>query len=523
MTTPIEPRRSFAIISHPDAGKTTLTEKLLLFGGAINLAGSIKSKKASCHATSDWMKIEQERGISVSSSVMQFAYKDHLINLLDTPGHADFTEDTYRTLTAVDSAMMVIDAAKGVEARTIKLMDVCRMRKTPILTFINKMDRETREPIELLDEIESVLSMECAPITWPIGMGSAFKGIYHLLEDRVYLYQANNNATINLIETIDGIDNPLLDSALGDDATSLRETIALVRGASYPHDTQAYLSGQRTPVFFGSAINNFGIRELLDTFVQQSPPPLPRACAQRLVKPDEAAFSGFVFKIQANMDPHHRDRIAFLRIVSGRYHKGIRVYQPRIKKTIHINQALTFLAGKREHTQEAFPGDIIGLHNHGTIQIGDTFTSGEELKFTGIPNFAPEQFRSVRLQDPLKQKTLQKGLKQLSEEGATQLFIPLFGNRLILGAIGSLQFDVVAYRLQHEYHCACIYEPVSIASARWVQSSDKEKLERFKIQFNRYLANDGAGHLTYLAPSPVNLELTQEQWPEIQFLNAREH
>ncbi|ACJ18520.1 peptide chain release factor 3 [Coxiella burnetii] len=516
-------RRTFAIISHPDAGKTTLTEKLLLFGGAIQLAGTIKSRKAARHATSDWMELEKQRGISVTTSVMQFPYKDYLINLLDTPGHADFTEDTYRTLTAVDSALMVIDAAKGVEPRTIKLMEVCRLRHTPIITFINKMDRDTRPSIELLDEIESILRIHCAPVTWPIGMGKYFKGIYHLIEDAIYLYQPGKHERVGESERIEGINNPELDKKLGDLASELRNEIELVKGASHPFEREGYLKGELTPIFFGSAINNFGVGELLDAFVKEAPPPQGRETNSRLVKPEEEKFSGFVFKIQANMDPGHRDRIAFLRIASGQYQKGMKAYHVRLKKEIQINNALTFMASKRENAEEAWPGDIIGLHNHGTIQIGDTFTQGERFKFTGIPNFASELFRLVRLKDPLKQKALLKGLTQLSEEGATQLFRPLDSNELILGAVGLLQFDVVAYRLENEYNVKCVYESVNVVTARWVICDDKAVLERFNQEQSRNLAYDGGGHLTYLAPSRVNLEITMEKWPEIQFSETREH
>jgi peptide chain release factor 3 len=410
-------RRTFAIISHPDAGKTTLTEKLLLFGGAIQLAGTVKGRKAARHATSDWMELEKQRGISVTSSVMQFPYKDCMINLLDTPGHEDFSEDTYRTLTAVDSALMVIDVAKGVEDRTIKLMEVCRLRDTPIMTFINKLDREGREPIDLLDEVESVLKIQCAPITWPIGMGKRFKGVYHLIDDSVHLYTPGKGSVRQDVTVIKGLDNPLLNEVIGDHAAELRDEIELVRGASHTFDVQAYLAGTQTPVFFGSAINNFGIQELLDYFTEFAPPPLPRPTVTRAVEPTEDKFTGFVFKIQANMDPQHRDRIAFLRVCSGCYQKGMRVRHVRIGRDVQIANALTFLASERGHVEEAWPGDIIGLHNHGTIRIGDTFTQGEDLKYTGIPSFAPELFRRAILRDPLRMKALQKGLEQLCEEG----------------------------------------------------------------------------------------------------------
>jgi peptide chain release factor 3 len=518
----LERRRTFAIISHPDAGKTTLTEKLLLFGGAIQMAGTVKAKKAARHATSDWMKMEKERGISVTSSVMQFTYRDRIVNLLDTPGHADFSEDTYRTLTAVDSALMVIDCAKGVEQRTIKLMEVCRMRSTPIFTFINKLDREGREPIDLLDEVESVLGIECAPVTWPIGMGKRLKGVYHLLDDTVHLYESGKNYVTQDAEVIAGIDNPLLDERLGNDVEEFREEIELVCGASHKFDVDAYLEGRQTPVFFGSAINNFGVTPLLDNFIENAPPPGPRATTGRTVQSDEPKLTGFVFKIQANMDPSHRDRVAFMRICSGHFRQGMKVRNVRLGKDIKIPNALTFMAQDRGSVEEAWPGDIIGVHNHGTIAIGDSFTEGESLQFTGIPNFAPELFRRARLRDPLKLKALQKGLQQLSEEGATQFFRPLQGNDLVLGAVGVLQFEVVAYRLQSEYNVDAVFENVNVHTARWVSCKDRKMLEDFMRQLESNLARDAADQLVYLAPSRVNLQLTGERWPEIHFAPTRE-
>ena len=516
-------RRTFAIISHPDAGKTTLTEKLLLFSGAIQLAGTIKSRKANRHTTSDWMELEKQRGISVTTSVIRFVYKNYLINLLDTPGHVDFTEDTYRTLTAVDSALMVIDAAKGVELRTVKLMGVCRSHNMSIMTFINKMDRNTRSPIELLDEIESVLNIRCAPVTWPVGIWKNLKGIYHLIKDAVHLYHSGREGRLGKIERIKGISNCNLDKRFGHLATELRSEIELVKGASYPFEREKYLKGILTPVFFGSAVNNFGIGELLDAFVEEAPSPQGRKTDLRLITPEEKKFSGFVFKIQANMNPTHRDRVAFLRIISGQYRKGMKIYHVRLKKEIQINNALTFMADKWGNPNEAWPGDIIGLHNYGAIQIGDTFTQGESLKFVDIPNFASELFRLVRLKDPLKQKALLKGLVQLSEEGATQLFRPLDSNVLILGAGGLLQFDVVVYRLENEYNVKCIYEPINIVTARWVVCEDKSMLETFKREQSRNLAYDSSEYLTYLAPSRVNLEIAMEKWPEILFNEMREH
>jgi peptide chain release factor 3 len=519
----IRRRRTFAIISHPDAGKTTLTEKLLLFGGAIQMAGTVKGRKAARHATSDWMRLEQQRGISVTSSVMQFPYRDCIINLLDTPGHEDFSEDTYRTLTAVDSALMVIDCAKGVEERTIKLMEVCRLRDTPIMTFINKLDRDGRTPIELLDEIESVLRISTAPITWPIGMGRELRGIYHLAEDRIYAYAAGERGRVGENRTIDGLHSAAARGFLGEAAAAFDEEIALVKGATQGFDAHSYRAGRQTPVFFGSAINNFGVEELLAFFTTHAPGPLPRAARERTVLPLEEPLAGFVFKIQANMDPAHRDRIAFLRLCAGRYSRGMRLFHVRLDKEVRVADALTFMAADRSQAEEAYAGDIIGLHNHGTINIGDTFTQGEELRFTGVPNFAPEIFRRAVLKDPLKMKALQKGLSQLCEEGATQLFKPLRNNDLILGAVGQLQFEVVAFRLQDEYSVQCVFDPITVHTARWVDCADARKLEEFRARVYEHLALDHSGALVYLAPSRVNLALTLERWPGITFRETREH
>jgi len=516
-------RRTFAIISHPDAGKTTLTEKLLLFGGAIQMAGSVKGRKADRHATSDWMTMEKERGISITSSIMQFEHNEHVVNLLDTPGHEDFSEDTYRTLTAVDSALMVIDVAKGVEQRTIKLMEVCRLRTTPILTFINKLDREGRDPFELLDEIESVLKIKCSPVTWPIGMGQRLKGVYDLRTDAIHLFSATHGGKIQQGEVIEGLDNPRLDELIGEDMVSeLRDDIELVRGASHELDLEAYAKGELTPVFFGSAVNNFGVKELLDAFVMYAPAPQARESVQRLVEPQEEKFTGFVFKIQANMDPSHRDRIAFLRICSGSYQKGMKMRHVRIKKTVQVSNAITFQSSTRRHIDEAWAGDIIGLHNHGTMQIGDTFTEGEDLKYEGIPYFAPELFRRVILKDPLRMKALNKGILQLCEEGATQVFKPLKNNDIILGAVGVLQFEVAAARLKDEYNVDSVVEAINVNTARWVQCEDEKILERFKVKAYENLAVDGDNQLVYIAPTRVNLSLTEERWPEIQFLATRE-
>lgn len=516
-------RRTFAIISHPDAGKTTVTEKLLLFGKAIQMAGTVKSRKAARHATSDWMELEKQRGISVTSSVMQFPYRNSIINLLDTPGHEDFSEDTYRTLTAVDSALMVIDCAKGVEERTIKLMEVCRLRDTPIITFINKLDREGRDPIELLDEVEEVLKIRCSPVTWPIGMGKSLKGVFHLKNDSVHLFSANAADKISSGEVIEGLDNPKLDQLLGPMVDEFREEIELVRGASSEFDVAAYLAGELSPVYFGSAINNFGMAELLDAFDEYAPAPTARPTKSRAVEPDEDKFSGFVFKIQANMDKQHRDRIAFMRICSGKYTRGMKARHVRLGKDVKIADALTFFAADRGHIDEAYTGDIIGIHNHGTIRIGDSFTQGEELVFTGIPNFAPELFRRARLKDPLKMKALLKGLTQLCEEGATQLFRPLANNDLILGAVGVLQFEVVEHRLKDEYGVECQFEAVNVSTARWIQCQDDKILDEFKIKLRNHLALDHAGDLAYVAPSRVNLTMTEERWPQIEFLATREH
>ncbi|GAB3372675.1 peptide chain release factor 3 [Spongiibacter taiwanensis] len=524
----IAKRRTFAIISHPDAGKTTITEKLILLGQLIQVAGTVKGKKHDKAATSDWMSLEKERGISVTSSVMQFPYKGKVVNLLDTPGHEDFSEDTYRTLTAVDSALMVIDGAKGVEDRTIKLMNVCRLRDTPIIGFVNKMDRDIRDPIELLDEIESVLGIAAAPVNWPIGMGRDFKGVYNLYTDTIHVFQPGKGSVVAEDIRIDGLDSDEAKALLADEYQDFLDEIELVRGASHEFVLEDYRAGQLTPVFFGTALANFGVREMLDDFVEWAPAPLNREALQSDGSATEVdakgeTFSGFVFKIQANMDPKHRDRIAFMRICSGTYRKGMKMRHVRIGKDVKIADAVSFLAGDRELLEEAVSGDIIGLHNHGTIQIGDTFTEGEELKFTGVPHFAPELFRRIRLKDPLKSKQLQRGLQQLSEEGSTQVFMPERNSDLVVGAVGVLQFDVVAYRLKDEYKVEAIYEPINVYTARWVECDDPKKFEEFKRKCYDNLAIDGGGHLTYLAPTRVNLSLTEERHPEVRFRATREH
>lgn len=515
-------RRTFAIISHPDAGKTTLTEKLLLFSGAILSAGTVKGKKSGKFATSDWMEIEKQRGISVASSVMQFDYRQHVVNLLDTPGHEDFSEDTYRVLTAVDSALMVIDAAKGVEAQTIKLLNVCRLRDTPIVTFMNKYDREVRDSLELLDEVENILHIRCAPITWPIGMGKNFKGVYHILNDEIYLFEAGGEKLPHEFDVIKGINNSRLDELFPIEIQQLREEIELVQAASNEFDLDAFLRGELTPVFFGSAINNFGIQEILNALIDWAPAPQPRETLERVVEPTENKFSGFVFKIQANMDAKHRDRIAFLRVCSGEFTRGMKIKHLRLNRDIAASSVVTFMSHTRELVEEAFAGDIIGIPNHGNIQIGDSFTEGERLTFTGIPFFAPELFRAVRIKNPLKMKQLQKGLQQLGEEGAVQVFRPHNGGDLVLGAVGVLQFEVVTARLANEYGVDAVFESVSIWSARWVSCSDRKKLAEFEKANILNLATDAGGNLTYLAPNRVNLSLTEERWPDIRFHETRE-
>ncbi|WP_432821832.1 peptide chain release factor 3 [Trichloromonas sp.] len=519
----VDRRRTFGIISHPDAGKTTLTEKLLLFGGAIQMAGAVKARKASRHATSDWMAMEQERGISVTSSVMKFNYRDYEVNLLDTPGHQDFSEDTYRVLTAVDSALMVIDSAKGVETQTRKLMEVCRMRNTPIITFINKLDREGREPLDILSDIEETLQIECAPLSWPIGMGKRFKGTYNLYRKELFLFNPGQETRKNDGIRIKDLNDPRLDELLGSQAEELRQDIELLEGAANPFELEEYLKGNQTPVFFGSAVNNFGVQEMLDAFVELAPGPSAREAASREVSPYEETFSGFVFKIQANMDPMHRDRIAFMRICSGKFTRGMKLRHHRIGKDINVSNATIFMAQDRTNVEEAYPGDIIGVHNHGTIKIGDTFTDKEPLKFTGIPNFAPEHFRRVRLKNPLKVKQLEKGLVQLAEEGAVQLFRPLINSDYILGAVGVLQFDVIISRLKTEYSVDALYEGIDYATARWIECGDKKKLADFEKKNQGNLALDAEGNLTYLASSEWRLGHTAEQWPEVQFHKTREH
>lgn len=521
--TEVTRRRTFGIISHPDAGKTTLTEKLLLFGGAINMAGEVKARKGRRQATSDWMAIEQERGISVTSSVMKFDYRGYEINLLDTPGHQDFSEDTYRVLTAVDSSIMVVDSVKGVETQTRKLMEVCRMRNTPILTFINKLDREGMSPLDILAHIEDKLQIECAPLSWPIGTGRFFKGTYNLHRKELNLFKPGQANRTNEMITIHDVADPFLDEILGKQADELREDLELLEGATNPFDLEDYLKGNQTPVFFGSAINNFGVQEMLDTFVEIAPGPLPRLTTTRMVSPVEEAFSGFVFKIQANMNPAHRDRIAFLRICSGRFQRGMKVRHHRLGKDILISNPIIFMAQDRAIVEEAWPGDIIGIVNHGTIKIGDTFSEKEPLKFTGIPSFAPDHFRRVHLKSHFKSKRLHKGLTQLTEEGAVQLFRPIRGGEFILGAVGVLQFDVTANRLKVEYGVDAHYENLDYTIARWVHCEDKKRLAAFEKANRSNLAMDAEGNLTYLAASQWKFDRVTEEWPEIAFFKTRDH
>ena len=516
-------RRTFAIISHPDAGKTTLTEKLLLFGGAIQMAGTVKARKSARHATSDWMEIEKQRGISVTSSVMQFDYAGHTINLLDTPGHEDFSEDTYRVLTAVDAAVMVIDAAKGVEAQTSKLLEVCRLRATPIFTFMNKLDREVREPLALLDEIESVLRIDCAPMNWPIGMGKRFRGVFDLLQNRLLRFTPGEERVSAESETIEGLDNPRLDALFPDEMPALRHDVELIRGAAIRSTYGSFWPGGRRRCFSARAINNFGVQELLQALVEWAPPPQPRDGGMRIVQPAEAPFSGFVFKIQANMDPRHRDRIAFFRVCSGRYQPALKVRHLRSGREMKLANAQTFMANERVTSEDAVAGDIIGIHNHGQLQIGDTLSEGEALSFKGIPYFAPELFRAARARDPFKAKPLQKGLLELGEEGAIQVFETVHGNTLLLGAVGQLQFEVVADRLAREYKVDAVYDTPNIATARWLTYPDVSTRRNFETERAASLATDVDGNPVFLASNVHTLQVVMERWPKVGFHATREH
>jgi peptide chain release factor 3 len=516
-------RRTFAIISHPDAGKTTLTEKLLLFAGAIHIAGSVKARKASRHATSDWMEIEKQRGISVASSVMQMEYRDCVINLLDTPGHKDFSEDTYRVLTAVDAALMVIDAANGVEAQTLRLLEVCRSRNTPIITFINKMDREVREPLELIDEIERVLGMAAVPFTWPVGMGKRFGGVFDIRGDRMRVFRPGEDRVRDEDEVIAGIANPENVARFGDAFEQAKNEIELVRGASPDFDREAFLAAKQTPVFFGSAINNFGVRETLDALIELAPPPGPKESLQRMVDPGEEKFTGVVFKIQANMDPAHRDRVAFVRVCSGRFTRGMQLKISRTGKELRTNNVVSFLSQRRDLLEEAYPGDVIGIPNHGVLQLGDTLTEGEKLQFTGLPFFAPEIFYAVELADPIRSKQLRTGLSQLGEEGAIQVFRPHAGGALLLGAVGQLQLEVVAHRLKHEYGVDARLAPTRHKFARWVTCEDERELKRF-IESNAHrIAYDVVEAPTFLAGHAPELTAAQDNWEKVHFHALREH
>ncbi|HVS13833.1 MAG TPA: peptide chain release factor 3 [Thermoanaerobaculia bacterium] len=516
-------RRTFAIISHPDAGKTTLTEKLLLFGGAIQLAGAVKARGEMRRARSDWMKVERERGISVTSAVMSFEHGGTAFNLLDTPGHEDFSEDTYRTLTAVDSAVMVLDAAKGIETQTRKLFEVCRMRDMPIVTFVNKLDREGLDPFALLDEIEQTLQLEVTPATWPIGMGSRFRGCWDLLGDRLLLFDREHQDRLIPPKVFQGLDDPALAGMLPADAVdSLREEVAMVGELCPPFDRRSYLEGNQTPVFFGSALRNFGVRELLDAVASWAPPPRPQPTTERLVSPTESAVTAFVFKIQANMDPKHRDRIAFVRLCSGRFYRGIKLTHVRSGKTLNVHNPMMFLAQERELAEEAWPGDILGIPNYGNLRIGDGLTEGEPLHFTGIPNFAPELLRKVRPEDPLRAKHLGRALLQLAEEGAAQVFRSRLGSDWIVGVAGALQFDVLADRIRTEYDIEAHYQATSVQVARWVDADDPRLLKRFIDANEAKIAEDHDGLPVFLAASAYYLDRAKEEWPEVRFLTTRE-
>jgi len=518
----IDRRRTFAIISHPDAGKTTLTEKLLLKGGAIHEAGEIKARKADRFAMSDWMTMEKERGISVTSSVMQFPYRGYELNLLDTPGHRDFSEDTYRVLTAADSVIMVLDNANGVEAQTEKLMEVCRMRDMPVITFVNKMDRHGLPPLDILDDIESTLDLETVPLSWPIGMGNRFRGTYNLYRDELHLFSRADMAGEHERLPIDSLDDPQLDEVLRDQADDLRFDVELVREAGNELDLDAYLDGQQTPVFFGSALSNFGVGDMFDTFVEIAPSPQPRPAVTRTVSPYEEEFTGVAFKIQANMDPKHHDRMAFVRVCSGTFEKGMSVIHHRTGQEMRLNNATTFMAQDREGVDTAYPGDIIGIMSHGRVKIGDSFSEEEPVHFTGVPSFAPEHFRKVRLDDPFRAKHLKKGLKQLSEEGAIQAFRPLRGNDYILGAVGELQFDVTLDRLENEYNVESHLTGAPYACCRWVDGP-AEDLDAFEAENTDHLFRDADGDLAYLAVSEYRLERTMDEWPRITFASTKEH
>ncbi len=519
----VENRRTFAIIAHPDAGKTTLTEKLLLLGGAIQSAGAVKARGEQRRARSDWMKVERERGISVASSVMTYEYQGRIFNLLDTPGHEDFSEDTYRTLTAVDSAIMVLDCAKGIETQTRKLFEVCRLRDMPIITFVNKLDRESRDPFELLDEIEQSLQLDVSPASWPIGSGRNFKGCYDLLNDRLLLINKTKGERPDITHTCNGLDDPMLDEFLGEmDAAKLREDIEMVRGLCPEFDLQAYRDGNLTPVFFGSALNSFGVRELLDGVAQMAPPPLPQPSSLRNVLPTEEKVTAFVFKIQANMDPRHRDRIAFVRICSGQFRRGMKLKHVRSSKMLNVHNAVLFLAQDRELAEDAWPGDIIGIPNHGNLRIGDTLSENEEIRFSGVPSFAPELLQRARPDDPLKSKHLGRALQQLAEEGAVSVFKPMIGADWIVGVVGALQFEVMADRIRTEYQVPVNFEQTELLTARWVSCEDAHLLKKFVDANKSSLGLDHDGDLVFLARNNWHLNKAQEDYPKVVFSKIKE-
>lgn len=513
----IQKRRTFAIISHPDAGKTTLTEKLLLFGGAIHVAGAVKSNKIKKTATSDWMEIEKQRGISVATSVMGFNYEGYKINILDTPGHQDFAEDTYRTLTAVDSVIIVVDVAKGVEMQTRKLMEVCRMRNTPVIIFVNKLDREGRDPFDILDELENELKISVRPLSWPINIGEKFKGVYNIYEKGLDLFTPNKQRVTERIE-IDDINDPAIDENVGEaDASKLREDLDLIEGVYPEFDVESYLNAKVAPVFFGSALNTFGVKELLDCFVKIAPSPKPIQAVERTVVPTEPAFSGFVFKIHANMDPNHRSCIAFVKVCSGKFERNVNYKHKRSGKMMRFAAPTAFMAQKKNIVDEAYPGDIIGIPDTGNFKIGDTLTSGEELHYKGLPSFSPEMFKYIENTDPMKTKQLNKGIEQLMDEGVAQLFINQFNGRKIIGTVGQLQFEVIQYRLLHEYGAQCHWEPISLYKACWIDSDDDAALEAFKKRKHQFMAVDKEGRDVFLADSGYVLNMAQSDFPKIRF------
>ncbi|MGE0108324.1 MAG: peptide chain release factor 3 [Bdellovibrionales bacterium] len=521
--TAINKRCTFAIIAHPDAGKTTLTEKLLVFGGAIQMAGAVRARGEQRRSRSDWMKIERDRGISVSASVMSFDYANRVFNLVDTPGHEDFSEDTYRTLTAVDSAVMVIDGAKGIESQTRKLFEVCRLRDVPIITFVNKMDRESRDPFDLISEIEETLALDVTPASWPIGMGHDFKGCYDLIRDRLILLDKSDRNIAGEGIACEGLDDPKLDELLGEaTATNLREEVDMARGLCKPFDPQSYLEGHLTPIYFGSAINNFGVQELLLGLAQQAPPPRPHKADVREVAPEEEKTTGFVFKVQANMDPNHRDRIAFVRLCSGHFKRGMKFLHTRSNKTMAVNNAVLFLARERELAEDAYAGDIIGIPNHGSLRIGDTLSETEKINFLGVPSFAPELLQRAHINDPMKVKHMRRALEHFAEEGASQVFKPLVGADWIVGVVGPLQFEVLAQRIEAEYNLSANFETAGLTAARWVESDNKQAFEKF-VEANRSsLAEDHDGALVFLARNAWQLNRAEEDYPEVRFLKTKE-